>query len=312
MTGQRTGPAAHGTRPAGADRDAEAAGAAVLTCGGRPVARYEHRPDLPARESPRPYLHPVRTLGGTPVTELRPADHVHHLGVSVAVPDVSGTNFWGGRTFVRGRGPTELDNHGVQRHLRWSRLAEDGFTEEIAWLRDGRTLLAERRTVAARELDGTCWALDLTTELTNTCDEELSVGSPATNGRPGAGYGGFFWRPPIGPRPPEVFTADAEGEEAVHGSAAPWLAMASDAWTLVFAGGTARTRRDPWFVRAAEYPGVGSALAWERRLPLPPGQPVVRRVVTAVADGRLDRDAAARTAGRLARLTPPAPEEAPA
>jgi hypothetical protein len=274
-------------------------GTVELRCGGRLVARYEYRPRLAGRESPRPYLHPVRTLGGTVVTELRPADHVHHLGVSMAVPDVSGANFWGGRTFVRDRGPVELDNHGCQRHLGWQDRREDGFTEEIAWQRGERRLLTERRTVTARALEDGCWALDLTTELTNVCGEELSVGSPATNGRPGAGYGGFFWRPPIGARPPEVFTDRAEGEEAVHGSRAPWLAMATDTWTLVFAGATGETRRDRWFVRAAEYPGVGSALAWDRRLPLPAGRPVVRRVVTGVADGRLDRAAAARIAARL-------------
>ncbi|MEE1941578.1 PmoA family protein [Streptomyces sp. TRM 70361] len=282
-----------GTVPAGADETVE------LRCGGRAVARYEYRPDLPVRESPRPCLHPVRTLGGTVVTELRPADHVHHLGVSIAVPDISGANFWGGRTFVRGRGPTELDNHGRQRHLRWLRRGTDGFAEELAWERGGRRLLTERRTVAVRELDGRCWALDLTCELTNVRGEELSAGSPATNGRPGAGYGGFFWRPPTGSRPPEVFTDRATGEAAVHGRPAPWLAMAGEGWTLVFAGATDDTRRDPWFVRAAEYPGVGSALAWESRLPLPPGRPVVRRVVTAVADGRLDRAAAAGVAARL-------------
>ncbi|GAA2408696.1 PmoA family protein [Streptomyces glaucosporus] len=292
MTEPRTGTAPGTTPDAASDT-------VVLRCGGRTVARYEHRPDLAGRESPRPFLHPVRTLGGTVVTELRPADHVHHLGVSMAVPDVSGANFWGGRTFVRGRGPTELDNHGSQRHLAWLRRGEDGFTEELAWERDGGRLLTERRTVAVRALDGACWALDFTTELTNACGEALSFGSPATNGRPGAGYGGFFWRPPIGPRPPEVFTAGARGEEAVHGSPAPWLAMAADTWTLVFAGADAATRHDPWFVRAAEYPGVGSALAWDRRLPLPPGGTVVRRVVTAVADGRLDREAAARIAARL-------------
>ncbi|MFP8960270.1 PmoA family protein [Streptomyces nanhaiensis] len=275
------------------------AGAVELRCGGQAVARYEYRPHLARRESPRPYLHPVRTLGGTAVTELRPADHVHHLGVSMAVPDVGGANFWGGRTFVRDRGPVELDNHGRQSHLGWPELREDGFTEEIAWQREGRRLLTERRTVTARALGEDCWALDFATELTNVCGEELSVGSPATNGRPGAGYGGFFWRPPVGPRPPEVFTEDAEGEEAVHGSRAPWLAMATDAWTLVFAGATEDTRGDRWFVRAAEYPGVGSALAWDRRLPLPAGRPVVRRVVTGVADGRLERAAAAEVAARL-------------
>ncbi|MFD5798403.1 DUF6807 family protein, partial [Streptomyces diastatochromogenes] len=59
------------------------------------------------------------------------------------------------------------------------------------------------------------------------------------------------------------------------------------------AGPRAAPRRDPWFVRAAEYPGVGSSLAHTQRLPIPPGETVVRRIVTVVADGRLERGEAA-------------------
>jgi hypothetical protein len=103
-------------------------GALPLACGDTRVGSYVHRPALAARLSPRPYLHPLTTLGGATVTELMPADHRHHLGVGVAVPDVAGRNFWGGRTFVRDQGPTELDNHGQQRHLRFTRSAADGFT----------------------------------------------------------------------------------------------------------------------------------------------------------------------------------------
>ncbi|WP_265693291.1 DUF6807 family protein [Streptomyces griseolus] len=89
-------------------------------------------------------------------------------------------------------------------------------------------------------------------------------------------------------------------EEAVHGRTADWLALAGDGWTLVFAGATEETRRDPWFTRTTEYPGVGSCLAAERRLPVPAGATVVRRVVTVVADGRLDRDTAAALARKVA------------
>ncbi|GAA2509422.1 PmoA family protein [Streptomyces gobitricini] len=261
----------------------------LLHCSGRPVARYLHRPDLAADLSPRPYLHPVTTPGGTPVTEELPEDHLHHLGVSVAVPDVEGHNFWGGRTFVRDRGPVELDNHGVQRHDDWKLRDPDGFVEDLSWRADGRELLRERRTVAAGELTPTAWALDFTFSLTNPGPAPLSLGSPATNGRPGAGYGGFFWRAPKEAAAPAAFTQDAEGEEAVHGRTADWLALRGANWTLVFAGATGETRRDPWFVRTEEYPGVGSSLAWRERLPLPPGATVVRRVVTVVADGAPDR-----------------------
>jgi hypothetical protein len=265
----------------------------VLRVAGRPVGRYVTRPELAPRFSPRPYLHPVTTLAGTAVTELSPADHTHHLGVGVAVPDVEGHNFWGGRTYVRDQGPTELANHGAQRHSGFQLRDPDGFVEELRWVAAGGELLRERRTVAVTELTDSAWALDFTFSLTNTTTRPLSIGSPATNGRPGAAYGGFFWRARKEARAPRVFTADTEGEEAVHGAPADWLALVGAGWTLVFAGATAATRRDPWFVRTAEYPGVGSSLAHTERLPIPAGETVVRRVVTVVADGALDSSEAA-------------------
>lgn len=262
---------------------------ALLSCAGRPVGRYSY---LPSARDGRPFLHPVTTLAGLPVTEERPDDHIHHLGASVAVPDVAGYNFWGGRTFVRDQGPTALDNHGVQRHLGWKLLDPDGFVEELSWEADGAELLREHRTVAVTGLSDTAWALDLSFSLTNRGTTELSIGSPATNGRPGAGYGGFFWRAPKEPTAPAVFGAEADGEEAVHGATADWVALAGNGWTLVFAGATEETRNDPWFVRSTEYPGVGSSLAAGRRLSIAAGATVVRRVVTVVADGTLDRDTA--------------------
>ncbi|NUR02336.1 MAG: PmoA family protein [Streptomyces sp.] len=265
----------------------------VLRIAGRPVGRYVTRPELPARLSPRPYLHPVTTLHGTAVTELSPADHTHHLGVGVAVPDVEGHNFWGGRTYVRHQGPTELDNHGAQRHTSFQLRDPDGFVEELRWVASGGELLRERRTVAATELTDNAWALDFTFSLTNVTDRPLSIGSPATHGRPGAAYGGFFWRARKEHHTPHVFTADREGEGEVHATRADWLALAGTTWTLVFAGATDTTRRDPWFVRTAEYPGVGSSLAHTERLPVPSGETVVRRIITVVADGRLSRNEAA-------------------
>ncbi|MYX72715.1 PmoA family protein [Streptomyces sp. SID3915] len=269
---------------------------ALLSCAGRPVGRYTYAPE----HGPRPYLHPVTTLAGTPVTEERPADHPHHLGACVAVPDVAGYNFWGGRTFVRDQGPTALDNHGTQRHLGWKLRDPDGFVQELGWEADGTELLREHRTVAVVALTDTAWALDLSFSLINRGESDLSIGSPATNGRPGAGYGGFFWRAPKEPAAPAVFTGTLDGEEAVHGRTADWLALTGDGWTLVFAGATEETRRDPWFVRTTEYPGVGSSLAAGRRLPVPAGATVVRRIVTVVADGRLDRDTAAAYARKVA------------
>jgi predicted dehydrogenase len=258
------------------------------------VASYVTRPDLPLTASPRPYLHPVRTLGGVVVTQVRPDDHPHHLGAGVAVTDLGGRNFWGGRTFVRDRGPAWLDDHGVQRHVAFTRRDGSGFAETLLWERPGeKPLVREERSVRAVPLSRG-WALRLSFALENLTGAPLTVQSSATKGRPGAGYGGFFWRAPGGTPGLRVRTAAAEGEAAVHGSRAPWLALSSQAWTLVFVQDD-----DPWFVRAAEYPGVGTALAWDT--PLVFEERLVREVAVVVADGRLpDADLPALTAEAVA------------
>ncbi|MFI6918986.1 DUF6807 family protein [Nonomuraea spiralis] len=269
-----------------------------LRVAGTPVAAYEWRPDLPVTDSPRPYLHPVRTLGGLTVTQVRPGDHVHHLGAGVAISDLGGANFWGGRTHVRDRGPVWLADHGRQRHVAFTRLADDGFTEELEWIGPGERLIArERRTVAARPV-GDVWALDLTFALTNLTGSPLEVNSSATKGRPGAGYGGFFWRAPGTSTGRVTFPGD---EESVHGSRGPWVAMSGTEpdgrdWTLVFV----QAGDDPWFVRMAEYPGVGQALAWDR--PLVVEGTLTRRIVTVVADGRLGGSSAAALAATVEEI----------
>lgn len=272
----------------------------VIHLAGRDVARYRWRVDLPAGLAPRPHLHPVCTLGGTELTEVAPDDHLHHLGVGVAIADVGGTNFWGGRTYVPGRGPTWRRDHGSQRHVRFGRRTADGFVEHLEWLdADGVAVLGERREIAARPLAGSCWVLDFSFTLTNLAAEPPTIRSSATKGRAGAGYGGFFWRAPGSTGDRTVFTVDAEGEALINGSTAPWVAMSGTApggreWTLVF---TQHGSNDPWFVRVEEYPGIGPAVAGERPLVL--DGPLTRRVSTIIADGRLDRDVSAALVGTL-------------
>jgi predicted dehydrogenase len=267
-----------------------------LLVGGAEVAAYEIRPDLPATDSPRPYLHRVRTLGGVEVTEVRPEDHVHHLGAGVAISDLGGVNFWGGRTYVKDQGPTWLDDHGTQRHRAFTRLADDGFTEELEWAGpDGRVVAREERVVAARPLGDGAWALDFAFTLTNLTGAPVEVNSSATKGRAGAGYGGFFWRAPGTSTDRATLPG---GEEAVHGSRDRWVALSGTDpdgrdWTLVFV----QDDGDAWFVRNTEYPGVGQALAWDR--PLVVDEQLSRRVVTIVADGRLTTDQAAALAAQV-------------
>src|SRR3954453_17973910 len=129
-----------------------------LSCAGRVVARYVWDPDLPPAVSPRPYLHPVTTMAGTTVTGFMPADHRHHLGASVAIPVLNQANFWGGSTYVAGRGPVRLDNHGRQQHTRWLHRSGDRLVQEICWVgRDGAPLAREVRSLSVRAVGDTSW-----------------------------------------------------------------------------------------------------------------------------------------------------------
>ncbi|MCZ2815268.1 PmoA family protein [Modestobacter sp. VKM Ac-2984] len=265
---------------------------ATLTVAGAVVATCWDGAGLPGVLAPRPFLHPVTTLSGVPVTDAQPDDHRWHLGVSVTLQDVGGANVWGGRTYLRDQGYTWRADHGRQVHTGWAAQAPDGFRETLDWQGpDGRTLLTEERTVrAARAPLPGAWTLELTTTLRNATDAPLELGSPATNGRSGAGYGGLFWRfPPVtGAR---VWSPDAEGEDAVHGSCAAWVAFAATGpapFTVALAGADAATRSDPWFARVDDYPGLGSQLAAEHPVLLPPGAATTRSFRALVADGTPD------------------------
>ncbi|HST84715.1 MAG TPA: PmoA family protein [Kineosporiaceae bacterium] len=282
-----------------------------LSCDGRVVADYVVKPELALTLAPRPYLHPVRTLAGVRVTDALPQDHPWHLGVSFAVQHVQTAdgrtaNFWGGRTYLRDQGYQWLDDHGRVEHVRWVNRDPSGFEQELAWRVPGNpVLLREFRTMAVSPLlpagkagRGTAWVLRMGFGLENVTQGQISLGSPGTHGRPGAGYGGFFWRAAASEGKFSVCTPDAEGEDDVHGRPAEWLTFGADEpgtgrpWSLLLAGEDAATRADPWFVRTRDYPGVGSALAFDRPIVLNPAERVSRSLLVVVVDGTLGREEA--------------------
>ncbi|WP_306210246.1 DUF6807 domain-containing protein [Actinoplanes sp. RD1] len=273
---------------------------------GAPLATYVIEPQLDIRLGPRPYLHPVRTLSGTTVTDALCQDHPWHLGASLALQDVNGVNFWGGRTYVRDQGYTWLDDHGrivpsdaradpslgAGRQLSVPSLATGqqlsvpsaGAGRQLFSWQDqhGTTLLTERRELTAGLAPGG-WQLTFRYALSAPAEHPVTLGSPATNGRPGgAGYGGFFWRAAPAPGETLTFTQSRMGEHAVNGSAEPWLALrAGEAYTLVFQG---LRNNDRWFVRTADYPGVCAALAFDRPLTLPAGATLDREIKVLISD----------------------------
>jgi predicted dehydrogenase len=268
--------------------------AAVVTVAGRAVASYQDGNHIRATSSPRPYLHPVRTLAGTEVTDHQPADHVWHLGVGVALQDVNGINFWGGRTYTRDAGRyVWRPDHGTIVRTSASTASPGAGTgalsEELSWNGpDGVPVLREQRNWTWAGVDRQTWRLTLDFTLTPAGDGPVSLGSPGSNGRPQGGYGGFFWRlPSCGDA--RVWSPEGSGEAAVHGSVSRWLAWSGtfngEPATLVFtAPGDCI---DPWFVRVSSYPGVGQSLAWEAPVLLKAGEAVQRSVTVLISDALL-------------------------
>ncbi len=279
---------------------------AVLESRDLPLARYSGGTGMPRVHSPRPHLHPVHSLSGRAVTQVSPVDHRNQYGVSLAVADVDGTSYWGGRTFLPGQGSTLLRNHGRQISTRTD-LDESGarLIESITWAdqHDRQQLLEERELTGVIIPEAEAWALGWHSRLTAPAGATIS--SPALRGRPGAGYGGIFWRL-VSADSTEVLTADSAAESDVHGSRSPWIALGGrhgGDWTSVVLVQDTHTDLLPWFVRVADYVGAGPSLAWDAPCVIGAGDALDTGLVALVVDRRLTTEDAADLADlALARV----------
>lgn len=265
--------------------------------------RYVYAPRMALRESPKPYFHPLRTLAGHVVTAYRPHDHVWHKGLMLTSAQLSGQNFWGGPTYVRDRGYVQLDNNGRVAHERWAAVDCDGATaaldERLTWFSAaGEPWIAEERRIEAGDIDAAGhWRLDLTFRLRNLRDTPLAFGSPTTEGRPQAGYGGLFWRGPRSFLGGQILAADGLAGPEVMGRAAPWLAYGGKhdevdaASTIVLLDHPGNPRYpNQWFVRNDPYACASCAFMFDEEYHLPAGETLTQRYRVAIADGLWSRE----------------------
>ena len=275
----------------------------AVRVGGIEIARYVYRPRLPRDESPKPYLHPVRTLAGTLVSSFRPGDHPWHKGIQMTLSDVSGQNFWGGPSYREG-GYTLLDNIGHVEHDGFETVdagpEEVSFVEDLSWITaGGERWIAERRTVRFHGVDPTrgVWMLDHESDLVNVRGDPLVLGSPTTLGRPSAGYSGLFWRGPLSWAGGEIIAADGAGGEGLMGREGPWLAVTGGhggpeghggadgvATVLVFSGSSTGAVPLAWFVRTDPYAAIAPSPSFDAEVVMPVGETLTLRHRVAVAD----------------------------
>jgi hypothetical protein len=259
---------------------------------------YVYGPETAQLESPKPYLHPVRTLAGDVVSLFRPHDHVWHKGIAWSLPNVGEHNFWGGPTYVRGRQYVQMENNGSAVHAAMTTLEASGSTASLAHRLDwrsqqGEPVIAEQRALTATVVDDRSWVLKFETAMTNVSGAPLAIGSPTTKGRDNAGYGGLFWR---GPR---SFTGGlaqspkgtGSGDD-LRGTRAEWFAFrgkhdeTGTASTVVMVDDPANAQHPPqWFVRTAEFACLCPAPFFSEELEVAPGQELAFRYAVVVTAG---------------------------
>jgi Methane oxygenase PmoA len=277
----------------------------TVTAGNVDLLTYVYGPDTPTLESPKPYLHPVRTLAGDVVTAFRPDDHLWHKGIAWSLPHVGEHNFWGGPTYVDGR-YVQLANNGSATHREMTRLAADGERAEVAhrlgWSSEaGRPVCDETRSLAVTVLDGRTWALVFATAMTNASGSTLDIGSPTTKGRPNAGYGGLFWRGPRSFTGGTVQSPERTGGGGdLRGTRAEWIAYRSRSGrgsTILMVDDPANPRHPtPWFARSEEFACLCPAPFFHEEVAVSPGETIAFRYAVVVAAGDRGDDGTRRLA----------------
>ena len=276
---------------------------------------YVYQPATAALESPKPYLHPLRTRAGEVVSLFRPHDHVWHKGIAWSLPVVNDENFWGGPTYVHGQFYVQLPNNGVQQHEGAIDLEAGDrarISHELRWITEaGGVLFAEQRELTAEVVSDEAWALTFDTRLTNVSSAPIAIGSPTTRGRENAGYGGLFWR---GPRSFTNGTLVAPGASGagddVRGSRHEWMGFVGrhddiDASSLVLMLDDASNPHHPpqWFARSEEFAALNPAPFFSEEVVVAPGDTVRFRYGVGIADG--GAEAAEPLAGVLRGILEP-------
>lgn len=275
------------------------------------LAEYVHRPAHPTFESPRPYVSPIRTLGGETVSLYRPHDHVWHKGIAWSLPVVGDENFWGGPTFVRGEGYVQLPNNGEQRHVGFEAAdaaapasSTTRIDERLEWVTQaGETIFDEQRTLAASVLADDAWLLGFATRMRNVAGRPIPIGSPTTRGRENAGYGGLFWRGPRSFTGGSVLAPGVAGGDELRGIRSPWMGFTGRhdetdaASTVVMVDDPANLQHPPqWFARSQEFACLCPAPFFSEEHVVAPDETMSLRYGVVIADGAADPERAAQLA----------------
>jgi len=264
-------------------------GRAVVTRDGEAVLEYQFGADLP-----KPFVQPLLTPSGRPVTMASPPDHVHHRGLMFALGNVAFAGeeaqyvvFWG-----EAGAPERL---GRIVHVPGSEGIEAGGTDRVTlrarneWRRqsDQALMLTENRRITVRET--TDPSRNLLTWETELVAPTRDVVLGPTEGRE-VSYYGLGLRTPPDMTGGAVFDANGKtGEAEVLGDDAPWCAYLGPSEPkrgfAMFDHPANRRHPTGWFVMSAGFGYMTASVVCHEPLPLPTGKPLRLRYGVCAFDG---------------------------
>jgi len=165
------------------------------------------------------YIHPLWTPDGRIITYDSPADHVHHRGLYVGWPDVSGVDFWAEVWSSKGRRGKMATRKLLAEHISEGAARIREFND---WRKeDGTTLVREERTWTFLPPRGNLQLVDVNIVLTAVASRVVFGSDP---GKPRE-YHGLTLR--MGPfDKPRFFNSRGDvGDENCHGKPAKWCAL---------------------------------------------------------------------------------------
>jgi len=266
-------------------------GVASATDNGLAVFEYHFGADLP-----KPFIHPLNTPSGQPVTMASPPDHVHHRGLMFALGNVAFAGeeaqyvvFWGEAgaperlghiIHVPGSERIEAPDRTPQRAVLHTRNEWRRLSDHALMLTENRRLTLYHTGDATRNL--LTWESELTAPT-----RDLTLGP--TEGRD-VSYYGLGLRTPREMDGGAIFDANGkEGEQAVLGDDARWCAYVGPnepkRGFVMFDHPSNPRYPTGWFVMSAGFGYMTASLVCHQPFPLPTGKPLRLRYGVCAFDG---------------------------
>ena len=247
------------------------------------------------KEEGKPYFHPLCTLSGELITDLRPKDHVWHRGLWFSWKYINEVNYWEeDRRTHKSQGTTELVSTNVVTNDDFSAK----FTMKLSYHPPGEAeILAEERVILVSAPDAAgVYRIDWTSKFTATADAELSR-TPIRGEKGGKGWGGyagFSLRMAKAVRGC-TFSSDQipppGATKKIHGSKANWFAMElpkGKSGGVVMLNAPANLSTTCWYFFPS-MPFMSPAVIWEKPHKMAKGDTLTLKYRMLVFDKPLDR-----------------------